>query len=117
MFHWRTNDVVSALRDAVPGLLIGTFPPGGDHDTKRIEIEVDGAGFLLISGWVRFQLMANPDDAQVEFITVSDGLESCGGLTSLEPAMALAYGAVRAKLGALLKGTGTFIANSYHEHF
>lgn len=115
-FQWKTSDMVTALQAACPNAKIHNIGPGGDYDTDTLIVEVD-AGSIFVSGYTPKLVMANPSLADVTHVTVGDGLDSRGGLTSSEPSVVQAYCNVRTSLAAMLNTTDVSIYNHYNEFF
>ena len=118
-FHWQTDDLVKIFQAelAPKGHKVNSQHPGGDHDTDRIIVDVGDCGGFFVAGWVVADVIPNHSDAFVEVITVEDGRDSRGGLTSNDPKMIQAYADIRIILGRLIEDTETYIANHYHEFF
>ena len=119
-FRWQTQNLVAALQPLGFPITIG--PPGGDYDTSKLFVKVGkgkfGTGFY-IAGWTPGNPLQRSDwdDHHVAAISLGDGLDSRGGLTSNDPAMIQAYADIRIILVGLLEDTETHIINHYDEIF
>lgn len=120
-FHWKTSDMIAALQAACPGKTVHNTGPGGDYDTDELVIEFhveDGSIWgIYVSGFTPGDVMTNPSDTHVTHITLGDGMDSRGGLTTNNPDMVDAYCAVRKALAKMLQGTDVHVYNHYHEFF
>jgi len=123
-YHWKTPDMIAALQAACPGRVIHNNGPGGDFDTDTLLVEVhnhkthiDG---IYVTGFhpeTPCETPADYSDAEITHVTLGDGRDSSGGLTSDDPDMADVYCSLRKALAALLKGTGVSVHNHYDEFF
>jgi hypothetical protein len=116
MPRWKSSEVEAFMR-TLPGVKsIVNTGPGGDVDTDNIQIEFeDSNDHLIVRGF-------NPDmnysytdtsDAMVDYVEVSDGQQSSGGLSSFNQTTGDAYVAIRRFFG--LKGF--FVVESLDNYF
>jgi hypothetical protein len=115
-FHWKTPELIKALQ--ATGFPVLNTGPGGDYDTDELYVQIseEGDGFH-ISGFTPEAAMVNTGDSLVDVITLSDGRDSRGGLTTNNPIMVKAYADIRIILGKLMENTETWVANHYHDFF
>lgn len=96
-FHWKTKDLVEAFKN-LPGVgYVKTYRPGGDHDTTNIVVGHDKEGDLIhVAGYPSTEdCCTTPDDAFCEWIEITDGLDSRGGLNSTDPDTIMVYAQLR----------------------
>lgn len=108
-FHWKTAELVKAFK-ALPGIKkVEAGSPGGDYDTTNIY--VDG---VHVSGYPSTEdCCTTPDDAQCQWIEITDGGDSRGGLNSKNPKVVNAY----CELRKFFSGKDVQIINHYDEIF
>lgn len=120
MSHWKTNEIKAAI-EAMPLVKkVKVNPPGGDYDTNQLCVSVEGASDQL---WVRGfgsceeiieELGATRDDVpDCEFVELTDGLTSHGGLNSSQENV----GTVYAKIHYYLKNRGFDVVRTYKDFF
>jgi len=120
MARWITQDIASRLMNALGPLAvkIENIGPGGDVDTENLLIDIQHSpGYEDKRFWVcGFDVKndpADPADCEVEFVQLTDGDDSRGGLNSNSPNMALAYVKIREEL----QGLGFDVVDSMDEYF
>lgn len=117
-FHWKTSDITALIQKACPNVRVVVGPPGGDYDTQTITVVVKkDRNHLFLKGWTPHIEMKNPADVEVSALTLSDGLDSRGGLTTNDPEMVAAYCEIRKVLAAELLKTDVHIHNTHEDFF
>ena len=113
MPRWKTDDVMAALRGE--GLDCSPLPPGGDMDTRKILIRVDGEYSLWVTGFDEDiqEEIEDPDDVEVEMVELTDGKDSRGGCNSYAEGHVTAWG----KAGRILEGMGFHVVRTMDDYF
>lgn len=123
MFHWKTDEMVDLLSQ-IPEVAIEVDGGYGCHATNCLRVHTPttkanqddgyyaGSGFF-ITGWNPEEELSNPENAEIDFISVSDGLCGSGGLTSDCVHMIQLYSEIRKVLAPL----GVTIINHHDEIF
>lgn len=97
MFYWHTATIVEALRRIPNVSKILVQDPGGDVDSENLVVFIRGSDDkLFVSGFNVEQ--PDPVDkgaCDVEYIELTDGQDSRGGLTSRDAKTAMVYTRVR----------------------
>jgi hypothetical protein len=97
MNHWNTETIKKMLSD--PRWEISTILPGGDYDTTNLILRPNNSKEqLFICGFNTNNVMANPNNCEIEMVEVKDGCDSGGGLKSSDLNLALAYAEVCVRL-------------------
>jgi len=93
---WNTRNVAADLEKINLVTAVHITEPGGDHDTDKILVEVRGCeDMLFVCGFEVENDMTNQSDCDCEFIQLTDGQDSRGGLNSDEENVGLVYLRVR----------------------
>lgn len=116
MYNWKTNDVVDLLNQTPDVKKAEATWPGGDHDTRQVVVEFFGTSDrLFISGYYSTEeCISDPDNSPVEWVCISDGKDSRGGLQSFGDDIVSVYHIVRKHF---LKGGASSIIGHYSEIF
>jgi len=112
---WNTEKVIKELSAKCPHVTkIINDGQGGDYDTDNIVIKVKGTkDSLFICGFTPNIQCTTPDNAEVEIVAVTDGLDSRGGLNSNNENLALTFVQVR----SYFEKKGFTTANTIDEYF
>lgn len=100
MFHWQTKNLVADL-EQLPGVShVEHTHPGGDYDTEQVIVYIAGSedddDQLFLSGFPSTEeTCKTPKDAMCQWVSLSDGLDSRGGLNSSNHELAKVYIAIR----------------------
>lgn len=93
---WNTRNVAADLEKIPLVMAVHVQEPGGDVDTDKIIVEVQGCeNLLFVCGFNPEEDPANQSDCDVPMIELNDGQDSRMGLYSNEENLALAYVRVR----------------------
>lgn len=116
MYHWKTDDVV-AFANGLKGVKKAKATwPGGDYDTRRVVVEIEGATErLFVSGFYSTEeCIPDPDDSPVKWVVLTDGRDSRGGLSSVDDNVVSVFYQLRKHF---LKGGAAWIINHHDEIF
>ena len=89
---------------------------GGDYDSVTVAVSQAIAGDpLYVRGfvWSGSTLGDQRDDVDVDAIEVTDGLQSCGGLSSADESTCVLYG----RICSMLRRAGHTVVHSMDEYF
>lgn len=114
-FHWKTAELVEAFKK-LPGIgYVEVFDYGGDYDTNHIVAGFNEESDLIyVAGYPSTdECCENRDDAVCEWIEISDGKDSRGGLNSRDVNTIMVY----AQLRAYFANQNVEIINHYDEIF
>ena len=93
---WNTQKVVDDLIHIDLVTSVNAHPPGGDHDSETVTVEVKGCEDILhVCAFDPEKDTTNPSDEDFDFIQLTDGMDSRGGLNSHEENLGLVYLKVR----------------------
>jgi len=95
IMRWVTDKIVKLLRE--PPVRISTVGAGGDYDTNNIVLSIN-AETLFVCGFTTKTAIVNENDCDVEYVEVSDGQDSRGGLNSRNKSFCVLYANVVSKL-------------------
>ena len=116
-YNWNSNKVAAAIQAVLPGATVSVRGhSGGDYDTRPVLVGIGNESFF-ISGFDTQNPVNNSTTAVVEFVELTDGQDSRGGLNSKTPEMIRAYAEIRIALEQLLAYTDTFIADTCDDYF
>ena len=116
-YNWDSNKVAAAIQAVLPGAAVRVRGhSGGDYDTRPVLVGIGNESFFT-SGFDTQNPVNNSDTAAVEFVELTDGQDSRGGLNSSTPEMIRAYAEIRIVLEQLLADTDTFITDTYEDYF
>lgn len=81
---WNTEKIIKELTEKIPEISkIVNNGQGGDYDTDNLYIKIKGSrDTLYVRGFTPQVRCTTPNNAQVEIIEITDGLDSRGGLNS-----------------------------------
>lgn len=118
MGHWKTDEIVAAIKKMPHVESVERQAPGGDHDTRNLYISIeDGDVGLNVSGYPSTEDCLEPhewdDRANCEFVEITDGQDSRGGLNSFNENVGLVY----IKLRAYFDKNHFCVINHYDEIF
>jgi hypothetical protein len=84
MPNWNTEKIMKDLSDLMPNAKdIQNLGQGGDYDTDNIFIKFHGTkDGLYLCGFNPETLCTTPENAEVDYVEVTDGKDSQGGLNS-----------------------------------
>jgi hypothetical protein len=97
MPHWNTETIIADLKK-IPGVKnVESQGQGGSYDTDNLLIDIKGSGDnLFICGFdPDSDDGIQPDNVEVPFVELTDGLDSRGGLQSHNKKTSLLYLKVR----------------------
>jgi len=118
MGHWKTDEIVTAI-EALPHVeSVERDGPGGDHDTTNLYITIEnGDTALHVAGYPSTEDCLErhewDDRANCEFVVITDGNDSRGGLHSDNDNVALVYN----KLRQYFRKNNFCVINHYNEIF
>jgi hypothetical protein len=99
--HWNTEEIIGRFDDLECEKVKALFP-GGDWNTDRVLIISPSGYRLWISGFVDMNERPLSDrdqsDSYIEFVELTDGKDSSGGLNSDDPEDIQFYAEVRTRL-------------------
>jgi hypothetical protein len=99
LVHWNSQNIRAALLKLPNMKSISINPPGGDVDTESLCISIaQSRDTLFVAGFTTNGDITDPTDCEVSQVEVTDGLDSCGGLTSSNRNTALVYAEVVTEL-------------------
>jgi len=115
VYYWKTSEVIDELSKISKVKKVASTQPGGDYDTTEVIVHVVGCSDrLYVSGFYSTEeCIPNPDDSTVEWVEISDGLDSRGGLNSTNDNLAEVY----IKIRQYFAKRGASIINHYSEIF
>ena len=114
MTHWNTKDVCALI--ANENYKTTVSPPGGDVDTENIFVAVKECNdCLYIRGFNTddYETGNNGSDCDIEYVELTDGLDSRGGLNSREHNLIVAYADILEKLS----NGGFVVVQSLNSYF
>lgn len=116
MYHWKTNEVVKVIKGFPHVKSVKATYPGGDYDTTQVVVEVEGSSDrLFITGFYSTEECINdPNDSPIEWVVITDGKDSRGGVQSIDEAVYSVYCHARKHF---LKGGCAAIINHHNEIF
>jgi hypothetical protein len=96
-FHWNSQKIAEDLMKIPNVTKTSIEEPGGDFDTENILVEVLGGDTIFVSAYQyeHSNTLTNPDDVDVHYVSIEDGLDSRGGLNSRLENTAFVYFSVR----------------------
>jgi hypothetical protein len=97
MAHWNTQQITEDLKTIVGVIDVVNNGQGGSYDTDNLIIEIGGAeDKLWVCGFnVDDNAIEETSDVDVEFVELTDGLQSDHGLSSSDFKVARMYIDVR----------------------
>jgi hypothetical protein len=112
---WNTEKIISDLNKKITNIeKIINSGQGGDYDTDNLIIKVKGSkDVLYICGFTPQVYCTTPENAEVEIIQITDGLDSRGGLNSNNENLAVAFVQIR----KYFEKKGFSTANTIKEYF
>lgn len=93
MPNWNTEKIIKDLREIVPNCKeIKNLGQSNDYDTDNIVITFNGTkDSLYLCGFVPKVKCNTPDDAEVDYVELTDDLNEEGGLNSQDEQIAQAF--------------------------
>ena len=95
MERWITQDIIQGINKVGFNTVTVLPDSGGDFDTQELLVSVANDESLWIAGFVLDDAIRAKDDVDVEYVYITDGLESDHGLSSHYPETAEAYIKIR----------------------
>src|SRR5579875_2413732 len=82
MPNWNTEKIIKDLSELLPNSKkIQDLGQGGDYDTDNIFIKFNGTkDGLYLCGFTPQVRCENPGNAEIDYVEVTDGVDSQGGL-------------------------------------
>ena len=112
--RWNTGSMITFLKQLeLHGATVRSSQAGGDYDTSAITIEPEEGDPLFLCGFNCDDPVDAKDDADVEMLELSDGLDSRGGLNSSDPITCAIFGTVI----SALRRAGWQVVGSMDEYF
>lgn len=116
-FHWNSGTIKTELERYGQVSSVTINSPGGDVDTEKLVVSViNGGDALHVCGFSTdddFWKKPDKGDIYVDFIELTDGMDSRGGLNSNSTNTALAYVAIR----EYFQNRGADVVPSMDEYF
>ena len=100
MGYWKTDKIVAAIEKMPHVESVKLQRPGGDHDTRNLVITIkDGDANLFVAGYPSTEDCLErhewDDRANCEFVSITDGWDSLGGLNSDNDNVAFVFNKLR----------------------
>ena len=112
--RWNSRNVAADLEKINLVTAVHIQEPGGDVDTDNILVEVRGCEDLLfVCGFDVENDTVNQSDCDCEFIQLTDGQDSRGGLNSDEENLGLVY----LKIRKYFRDLGFDVVNTMDDYF
>ena len=84
--YWNTKNVVADLSKLATVGKVMVSTSGGDYDTENLRIFPKAGGDpMYVCGFNTGKEQTTPDNVEVEFVELTDGFDSRGGLNSDNP--------------------------------
>jgi hypothetical protein len=115
MPNWNTEKIISELTKKISNIeKIRNMGQGGDYDTDNLSVKIKGSkDVLYLCGFTPKVRCTTPENAEVEIIQITDGLDSRGGLNSNNENLAVAFVQIR----KFFEKKGFSTANTIKEYF
>lgn len=98
MFVWETDKVLNDLKKLPNVEDVKNIGPGGDYDTSELVVCIKGVKHerIHVSGFYSTEeTIPNPDHSTIQWVQITDGQDSRGGLNSSNRTTAEVYFEVR----------------------
>ncbi len=90
---WNTQQIIEDLEQVIPNVKnIKAIGQSGDYDTNSIVIQFDGTkDNLFLCGFTPQIKCTTPDNAEVDYVELTDGLDDQGGLKTDDEKVSQAF--------------------------
>lgn len=98
MFIWETDKVVEDLKKLTDVNNVKNVGPGGDYDTSELVVRVKDIPHdcLYVRGFYSTEEgISDPDHSPIQWVQITDGLDSRGGLNSTNKTIAKVFFEIR----------------------